>query len=49
MRIRALNEWIITANNTLDWKVIFGEFDQDIFTLLPPLKGVSVDSVTLLI
>jgi len=30
-------------------KLFFGEFDQDIFTLVPPLQGVSIDSVIVLI
>jgi hypothetical protein len=28
--------------------MIFGEFDQDIFTPLPPWQGVSIDSVIVL-
>jgi hypothetical protein len=48
MRIPALNEWIETLNKDSDQKVIFGDFDRVKITPLPPLQGVSIDSVIVL-
>ena len=49
MKIPAVNEWIVITNNVPGWKVVFDVFDQDMFTMLSPSQGVSIDSVPALI
>lgn len=49
MKIPTVNEWIVIANNAPGWKVVFDVFDQDMFTMLSPSQGVSIDSVPALI
>jgi hypothetical protein len=38
MKIPAVNEWIVIANNAPGWKVVFDVFDQDMFTMLSPYR-----------
>ena len=49
MKIPAANEWIVIANNAPGWKFVFDVFEQDMFTMLSPSQGVSIDSVPALI
>ena len=49
MIIPAVNQWIVIANNAPGRKLVLDVFDQDMFTMLSPSQGVSIDSVPALI